>query len=284
MSISRHLLLFSAFILASAACNRAPAQVAEGGMVVLAMSDFELSDEGWGGINDSNQIETLSYEFGGSTSNSIGHIRVSEPEGDGLLLFLAAPPKFLGNKRAAYNGVLRFDLKQYWYDVRTNALADNLVWIGSGATILKYPSSRSPGTNWSTFEVPLREGAGWIVVNEGRPATQQELIAVLQSLDFIWIEGEFTTHRIEKGDLDNVRLLGRPSGPLQPTLAARIYCGITIEGQVGASYSLEFQSAFGGSVEWQKLADVVLPTSPYFFIDPNPTSSASRFYRAVLVP
>jgi hypothetical protein len=36
--------------------------------------------------------------------------------------------------------------------------------------------------------------------------------------------------------------------------------------------------------DWQELANIVLPVSPYLFFDTNSISAPRRFYRAVLKP
>jgi hypothetical protein len=256
-------------------------------MVTLAASDFEADAEGWRGTNDANGAETLTFNTGGAASNSVGYISVSESQGDSDTMFFSAPAKFLGDKRAAYNGLLRFQLKQS----ATSSLngAYRFVLLGSSNLVLSLDLGAFPGTSWQVFEVPLNENAGWHVASidmkqsSNQLATRDDVVTVLRSLTSLWIKAEFSTHNFDRSDLDDVMLLGQPSGATQPSLAAATYAGITINGSVGTSYRIEYRDAFGSASVWQSLADVVLPCSPYLFFDTNSPGSPRRFYRAVLL-
>ena len=61
-----------------------------------------------------------------------------------------------------------------------------------------------------------------------------------------------------------------------------MYAGINIAGAVGRTYSVDAQNDLNSN--WLNLTNLVLPTSPYFFIDMNSPQYPRRFYRAVLLP
>lgn len=254
-------------------------------LVVLAESHFDdinVAVDGWQGTNDASGPETLTYAIGGATSNSVGYIYVSETAGDGSTMYLVAPAKFRGDQHAAYNGFLKFNLKQ---SATSNTDgAGNFVLLGSSDVLLAFTLRTVPPRTWTFYEVPLNENVGWFNVTSNRLATQDDFHAVLKAVTRLWIRGEYSYNNFDETDLDDVQLLAQPSGPSQPTLSLASYAGISISGQVGASYRIEFRGSMDATNDWQKLAELVLPVSPYLFFDTNSPSSSQRFYRAVLMP
>ena len=78
----------------------------------------------------------------------------------------------------------------------------------------------------------------------------------------------------------------RPPPATPATLGLQMHAGITIWGDVGRPYRLDFADRLDRtriSTNWHVLTNIFLPTSPYLFYDPSPTS-AERFYRAVGLP
>lgn len=255
--------------------------------IILAESHFDnpvVGADGWRGTNNLNGSESLQYLAGGSTSNSVGYISVHETAGDSAIMYLVAPPKFLGDKRAAYNGVLSLRFKQSATSSFTGA--NRYVLLFSTNFLLSFDLTLVPGTAWETYEIPLNENVGWHVASSASPfgpanqlATQADLLGVLRSLNMIWIRAEYSSQNYDRSDLDDVLLLGQPSGALRPTLSLAAYGGTAISGVVGQSYRVEYQDA--PAAAWQKLSDVVLPWSPYLFIDQSSRSASPRVYRAV---
>src|SRR3989442_10496016 len=83
-------------------------------LATLAASHFDDTNylaDGWQGVNTNNG-PGLTYKPGGATSNSVGYISLSQTQGDSQTMHFAAPEKFLGDKRSAYNGFLTMRLKQ----------------------------------------------------------------------------------------------------------------------------------------------------------------------------
>jgi hypothetical protein len=255
-------------------------QTAPPNLITLAASTFETNSDGWLGTNNLHGSESL-------TTNP-SYISVSEGTGDGALMYFAAPSKYIGDKRAAYNGVLRFKLKQSATSDLTSG--NRFVLLGSTNLVLSFDLVIVPGTTWQVYDIPLNENVGWhkassdgLTPSDVR-ATREDLIAALRSLKRLWIRAEYSGNPFDQTDLAEVMLLGQPSGPAQPVLSLSNYFGITVDGQVGRSYSIEYRSAFSSEATWQKLTDVVLSASPYLFIDQTSAGNSQRFYRAVLNP
>jgi hypothetical protein len=250
-------------------------------LVVLAESHFDDRDilaDGWQGTNNA----TLNWVPGGPTLASTGYISVSQDAGDGLEMYFVAPSKFLGDKHTAYNGYLTFYLKQS----ATSSLykPDPFVLLSSSNLVLSYYLHTVPGTQWQAVAVPLNENVGWFNSTSNQLATKEDFQVVLKATSRLWIAGEYSNHNSDETDLDDVQLLAQPSGPPQPTLALASYAGISISGEVGASYRIEFRRSLDATNDWQQLAELVLPASPYLFFDTNSISAPGRFYRAVSEP
>ncbi len=64
----------------------------------------------------------------------------------------------------------------------------------------------------------------------------------------------------------------------------KMFAGVIITGPVGATYRIDFTPAVADPPNWQTLATVTLPTTPYYFIDYTSPSVGQRFYRAVPQP
>ena len=66
-------------------------------------------------------------------------------------------------------------------------------------------------------------------------------------------------------------------------LNLNMFAGLTIVGQLGGNYQIDFRNDLNNT-NWFNLTNVVLPSSPYLFIDTASPQYPRRFYRAVLVP
>lgn len=87
--------------------------------------------------------------------------------------------------------------------------------------------------------------------------------------------GDYYNHRIRAISFN------APGQPLDPAnLELKTYPGIKITGNVGRTYQI--QSSPDMNV-WSTVAKVLLPSSPYVWVDQAPISG-NRFYRAVLLP
>jgi N-acetylneuraminic acid mutarotase len=63
----------------------------------------------------------------------------------------------------------------------------------------------------------------------------------------------------------------------------KMYAGLTVIGNVGGTYRIEYKNTLSAT-NWTTLTNMVLPASPYLFIDSTSPSAQQRFYRAVPTP
>lgn len=69
----------------------------------------------------------------------------------------------------------------------------------------------------------------------------------------------------------------------QGELDIAMYAGITLRGTVGFTYEIQFTPALGPT-NWTALTNIVLPSSPYLFIDLGSAQEPHRYYRSRLIP
>jgi hypothetical protein len=67
-------------------------------------------------------------------------------------------------------------------------------------------------------------------------------------------------------------------------LTLKMYAGLTIDGEIGETYQIQFVPALGNQTEWQVLTNVTLTNVPYLFIDLESPGVPRRFYRALPPP
>ena len=71
------------------------------------------------------------------------------------------------------------------------------------------------------------------------------------------------------------------------SLQVRMHPGITITGEIRRAYRIDYADRLDrlpGSTNWHGLTTIILPESPYLFIDHSPASSPERYYRCVGLP
>jgi Laminin B (Domain IV) len=283
-----HLPLFLA-VLTALFTAPVPAADLPTNLVVLAASDFEIDADGWTGTNTAGVNEIVVYKVGGATSNSVGFIGINENVNDGAINFLVAPAKYHGDKRAAYNGYLALWFRQN----RTGNLnnGNRFVVFGSDTNFISFDLPIVPGQEWERYVIPINENSGWHfatttndTATSNQLATRDDLLRVLSAVDLLRIKAEYSSNNGDEDDLDDVLLLGQPSGPPEPGVGIATFAGLTVTGAVGSTYTIEYRNALDASTNWFPLTNLVLPHTPYLFVDTNSPSAASRFYRAVLNP
>lgn len=79
-------------------------------------------------------------------------------------------------------------------------------------------------------------------------------------------------------------LLESSSGGTPASLAMQMYAGLTITGQAGATYQIQYSTNLSNPTNWIALTNLTLPTSPYLFVDATSVNRSASFYRAVLLP
>ena len=144
---------------------------------------------------------------------------------------------------------------------------------------------------WHHFVIPLNENAGWhftISTNDvgttNHLATRDEMLMVLSALTLVEIRAEWSSVNNEVDDIDDVMLLGQPSGLATPEVAPVTFAGVTIDGAVGSTYRIDYRNVSDVSSNWLTLTYITLPVSPYFLIDASTPTASSHSYRAVLLP
>jgi hypothetical protein len=79
--------------------------------------------------------------------------------------------------------------------------------------------------------------------------------------------------------LDNVSLT-----PIVSHVSINLYAGVRLEGVAGQSYRIEYVDTLGSGNDWTALTNIVLPSTPYLFLDVGSTNAGRRFYRATHLP
>jgi len=168
---------------------------------VIVQSTFDSGDEGWT-VGDFFAATGASTPFYVATGgNPGGFIRTTDMYSwNGY----HAPVAFLGDKSAAYGGVLHVEQRLLTSD---NA-AYPMVVISDGSTSLQFRTT-PPGTGWTSYDIGLTASAGWEIMNtgggSGAAATESQLQTVLSNLVFMNFQGDWQTGS-DQVDLDNVSL------------------------------------------------------------------------------
>lgn len=160
----------------------------------LASSYFDSSLEGWSGISDA----TPSWSTIGNPAGSFQLV----DHNVGQWYYWSASASFLGNKAAAYDGRLLFDM---WQNRTPDSDTTPDVLLISPAMTLAYNFTPPPNSVWTSFNVPLTAASWRITDLSGAVPTPLEMQAVLSNLTGIHIRGEFTSS-VDTSRLDNVRL------------------------------------------------------------------------------
>jgi hypothetical protein len=81
-------------------------------------------------------------------------------------------------------------------------------------------------------------------------------------------------------------IIPRSSAQTEPTLGINCYAGLSITGNVGTVYSVEYVTGLAQtntSTAWRCLEFLQLPASPYPWLDKSVPVNGKRFYRVVAV-
>ncbi len=236
----------------------------------ISGSTFDAGAEDW--TVEGDTVSPLPV-FGVVNSTGGGYL-TAQDTASGQTWYWRAGPGFRGNKSPAYGGHLTFDLKQSFTDQQYNDR--DVVLVGGGMTLV-FDTVENPGTNWTSYRVPLHESAGWRVTDlAGRVATRAELLHTLASLADVRIRGEFST-RQDTGNLDNVALVAPPE-PVAGWLTHRRSSAtlLELEWPVMGGLQLEVADAPDATI-WAVLAPQ--STSNGLHSATINTSSGSYFFR-----
>jgi Laminin B (Domain IV) len=204
----------------------------------IVQSTFDAGAESWANVDDSG-INSIQWFPSGGVSG--GYLRTSE-SGDSDTSYWSAPPSFVGDRSAGYGGTLTYWVRQA--NTSNQYQTFDIVLIGAGIE-LRFETSGSPGTDWTRFEVPLRESAGWRVGTlPGPPPTKEEFEQVLADVTTLKIRSEFRSGA-DTDDFDSVAI----EGPECPSIAWQSESVVVDDGQ-----SFTLGVVIGGSAEPSDLA------------------------------
>jgi hypothetical protein len=164
-----------------------------------ATSGFDASAEGWTITGDA-QASSVEPEYSGVGGNPDGLISAQDDVTGGTWYF-TAPSKYLGDASRFYGTKLEFDVKVT--EITSPFAAPDVLLVGGGITAA-YDCTPDPGTDWTTFTLPLSE-AGWTLTDlDGPPLSAEQFQTLLADLTAFRIRGEFNTGP-DTGSLDNVK-------------------------------------------------------------------------------
>ncbi len=159
-----------------------------------------------------NDIGNPRWEPAGG--NPDGYFAVEDLARGGVIYY-SAPPKFLGDRSAAYGLELRYDVSS----TTTNSSfdRDDLVLEGENLRLIYRHDPMPEPDGWVSFSLLLEEGSRWRVMDvseeweghgwetEGDTPSESQFIEVLADLRGLYIRGEFWSGSSSLG-LDNVEM------------------------------------------------------------------------------
>lgn len=90
---------------------------------------------------------------------------------------------------------------------------------------------------------------------------------------------------IYMGDATRVRKLSAPHEEIidAGALSLRLFAGITLSGIPGRTYRIDGAGSLS-STNWTEIQKIMLPSSPFLWIDTNAATRNAKFFRTVLLP
>jgi hypothetical protein len=132
------------------------------------------------------------------------------------------------------------------------------------------------GTNFNLFVASSVDAANWVVHDLGTNYNY----AQIRSL--VYGSGTFVAvadNNVEGFILQSDNLAsGQPADP--PSLALKMYPGLTITGTIGRRYAIESTTDVEAAGNWQAVASITLQENPFLWFDLQGTNTPKRFYRA----
>lgn len=163
-------------------------------------STFDTDNEGWSADDDAQNNEAYWISSGGFPDGFIQAIDGA----DGFTWYFIASDAYKGVKCDAYGRFLRYD-----QIVSSNSIPNNLPDVelkGNGITLV-FNNPVLPGTEWTHFDLLIREDAGWrLNTLNGAVPTAAQVKKLLCNVTSIRIRGEYLSGADDVGGLDNVVL------------------------------------------------------------------------------
>jgi hypothetical protein len=180
---------------------------------VIVSSTFDTDAEGWVAKDLAypspglpvTPLNTFTPVYQAAGGNPGGHLSLADPTANAWYWY--APPKFLGDRHAAYGGTLSFDLAVT--GTGTPFDEEDVILVGGGVTLVFTLPAR-PGTGFTSYQATLTE-AGWKRdTRSGPAATLADMQTVLGALTDIYIRGEYLLASDDVGRIDNVVIAAPP--------------------------------------------------------------------------
>lgn len=174
--------------------------------LTLVQSQFDGGAEGWTAANGAGTREWLSA---GGVSG--GFVRATDDTPYQIWAFVA-PEAYRGDQSAAIGGRL-----SWWLQVSTLAVPMTVPYAdlkigGTDGRVLAAEAGPSPGLDWTRYEVAFVPGAWRLGDWDGPLASAADIAAVMSSVEFLHIRGEFSGW-VDTGALDAVVLSAVPELP-----------------------------------------------------------------------
>jgi hypothetical protein len=164
--------------------------------IETATSGFDVDLNRWWVTNDANAPTWI------ATGGNPGGYAQATDRGDGRYWQFLAPEAFLGNRSFMIDLTLRMDLKASAGGSGGNT---GLCTLSTAGYSLEYFTTTAPSTTWTSYAIPLREGAGWVRQPGATPATRADFQTLLAGITEFRILGEWSAS-VDVGGIDNVRL------------------------------------------------------------------------------
>jgi len=171
------------------------------------VSTFTSDDEGWTAAYTSGTAATFEYVSTGG--NPGGHLSATPPTSGGSVnlsfgWYWVAPDKFFGKNDFTYGKHIRFDLKQSTAGT-DNSVGDIVIRNGSSSIHYRFPEK--PGTDWTSYSIPLDVSADWRWSTAGgNVAYEHQIRAVLANITQLQIRCKWINVAGYSSQLDNVVL------------------------------------------------------------------------------
>lgn len=163
--------------------------------LTLAASDFSSGSQGWFAVNGAHDLAWVES----------GYVQARDFSGE-TLWFFVAPASYLGDKLAVYGGSLSYALKSDSTSLPLATPYADVHLLGQNGVRLVYAGNVLPGTEWTSYSVPLLANGAWHVDSlAGATATAADFAGVLASLRQLRIRGDYR-QAVETTGLDAVVL------------------------------------------------------------------------------
>jgi uncharacterized repeat protein (TIGR03803 family) len=149
--------------------------------------------------------------------------------------------------------------------------------LGSGGNF--YGTTYSGGANgFGTIFMMTPAGQLTTLISFANSDGRYPLGALLQASDGNFYGTTFYGGTNAVGTVFRVVPASLPTTPAD--LQLNLYPGLTLQGTVGGRYQIEYNTDLT-TTNWIPLTTIMLPSSPYLYVDTNSPAVANRFYRAV---